>query len=92
MVAVGAGWYVTVGKTLGGGVKATRVQMMNSFNQTVETVTKEGNPIAPAQQKFQEIKGQIQENVKFLKEETNKDSVSQQSTAQIKSDSKEQSP
>ena len=86
-IAVGFGWYMTVGRSFGSGVKNVRAQITNTISETAQTVTKDGNPIAPAQEKIQELGDRFHQSVTVLKEESARQEIYQNMTTQIKSSS-----
>ncbi len=82
--AVGFGWYTTVGKSIGSGVKNARAQITSTISETAKTVTKEGNPIAPAEEKAKQLNVQFHQGVSSLKGEVVKEEIYQNMASQIK--------
>ena len=87
VIAVGFGWYMTVGRSFGSGVKNARAQMTDVIKQTTKTVVKDGSPIAPAQEKIQQLNDRFHQGVTILKEESAKQEIYQNMATQIKSGS-----
>lgn len=82
--AVGFGWYVTVGKAIGNGVKGASAQITKTISTTKDTMMKNTNSVIPEFKGAKELNDQFQQSIDTVKTEVVKDDIYQNVASQIK--------